>query len=265
MSLASELTTRSAAIYAEFLIPHLTADARLIDIGCGSGSIALGLAEVAGHVTGVDPDPGAVAEANAYVAEHQIGNATFRTGSAYSLALPDSQFDAAICHSVLEALDRPLDALCEIERILKPGGVLGVASVEYGGLILAGPGEPLLRQFYWMRERLWELVGSHPCRGRALRGLLIAAGFEHVAATSTYFCHGTQDQVRSFGNDRAQECRDGWEASAALEHGLASRDELQAMADAWMEWSESTQAYAAFAWCRALGWKARSDSRLSRR
>ena len=43
VSLASELTTRSAAIYAEFLIPHLTADARLIDIGCGSGSIALGL------------------------------------------------------------------------------------------------------------------------------------------------------------------------------------------------------------------------------
>ena len=68
---------------------------------------------------------------------------------------------------MLETLDRPLDGLIEIKRILKPGGVLGVSCVEYGGLILAGPSHELLRRFYATRERVWLLENTaDPYRGR---------------------------------------------------------------------------------------------------
>lgn len=179
----------------------------------------------------------------------------------YSLGLPDNEFDACFCHSLLEAIDRPLDALCEIKRILTPGGVLGAASVDYGGLILAGPNEALLRRFYAIRERLWQLdVGSDPYSGRALRGLLTSAGFERVVAVAKYFSYGTDDAVRAFGTARAEDCRDEWYVTSAETHGLATARDLGAMADAWLEWSQSPDAYAAFAWCRATGVKPETES-----
>jgi ubiquinone/menaquinone biosynthesis C-methylase UbiE len=174
----------------------------------------------------------------------------------YALDFPAAYFDACLCHSVLEALDRPLDALAEIKRVLKPGGVLGVACVEYGGLILGGPHEPLLRRFYALREQLWQLdAQADPYRGRALRGLLHSSGFERVVASTKYFCYGTAEAVKGFGNGRAADCRDEWYASAAQRYGLATSSDLLAMEQAWLEWSKAPDAYAAFAWCRALGWK----------
>ncbi|HEX6290434.1 MAG TPA: methyltransferase domain-containing protein [Herpetosiphonaceae bacterium] len=256
MTFDAYLTGRNAADYADFLIPHLAPDVRLLDVGCGGGSISVGLARLSGNVIGVDLDAEEFADARQYAMQQGMTNVEFRVGSVYALDFPAEHFDACLCHSMLETLDRPLDALEEIKRTLKPGAVLGVACVEYGGLILAGPNEQLLRRFYTVRERLWQLdTMSDPYRGRALRGLLRSAGFERVVASSKYFCYGTDDAVKSFGRARAADCRDEWYASAAQTYGLASASDLDAMEYAWMEWSESATAYAAFAWCRAIGWK----------
>jgi SAM-dependent methyltransferase len=256
MSFEATLAVRNAADYAEFLMPHLGSDSHVLDVGCGSGSISLGVARRVSHVIGVDPEEKAFADAREYAAEHGIGNVEFRAGSVYSLEFPDDHFDACLCHSMLETLNRPLDGLQEIKRTLKPGGVLAVACVEYGGLILAGPNEPLLRRFYAVRQQLWQLDSvADPYRGRALRGLMTSAGFERIVATTKYICYGTADAVKSFGLGRTEDCRDDWYARAAQEHGLATTSELDAMEHAWIEWSESSDAYAAFAWCRAIGWK----------
>jgi SAM-dependent methyltransferase len=256
MMFEANLALRNAADYADFLIPHLAQDFRVIDVGCGGGHISVGLAQLVRHVMGVDLDEAKFADARQYAAQHGIENVAFRAGSVYALDFPADQFDACLCHSMLEVLDRPLDGLKEIKRTLKPGGILGAACVEYGGLILAGPHERLLRRFYAVRERLWQLEkAGDPYRGRALRGLLTSAGFERVVASTKDFCYGTNDAVKSFGIGRAADCRDDWYASAAQQHGLATGRDLDAMERAWMEWSESSAAYAAFAWCRAIGWK----------
>jgi ubiquinone/menaquinone biosynthesis C-methylase UbiE len=217
---------------------------------------ALGLAGAVAQIDGVDPDEAAFADARRDAADHEFPNVAFRSGSVYDLGFPDDRFDACLCHSMLETLDRPLDGLVEIRRVLKPGGVVGIACVEYGGVILAGPGHELLRRFYAIRERLWLLDDvADPYRGRQLRGLLERTGFKRVTATSKYFSYGTPEAVRSFGRARAEECGDGWYADSAREHGLTDAGELDAMRRAWLEWSESPAAYLAFAWCRALGWK----------
>jgi SAM-dependent methyltransferase len=250
------LAKRSATDYADFLLPHLGDDFRLLDVGCGEGTISLGLAHAVASVVGVDPEEEAFADAQQYAAEHGIANVDFRVGNVERLDLSDDQFDACLCHSMLETLDRPLDGLIEIKRILKPGAVLGVACVEYGGLILAGPNHDLLRRFYAIRERLWLLENAaDPYLGRQLRGLLERTGLERVTATSKYFSYGDPDAVRSFGLDRAEECGDGWYARSAKHHALANDNDLGAMSRAWLEWSTSPDAYFAFAWCRAVGWK----------
>jgi ubiquinone/menaquinone biosynthesis C-methylase UbiE len=256
VSFEKSLRDRNAADYADFLLPHLSDDSLVLDVGCGQGTITLGLAEAAGHVIGVDLSEEEFAEGRRWAAAHEIENVEFQVGSVDALAFPVDHFDACLCHSMLETLDRPLDALVELKRTLKPGGVIGVACVEYGGLVLAGPEEEVLRRFYTVRERLWQLEElADPYRGRRLRGLLERAGFDRVTATTKYFSYGTPEAVESFGQARAEDCNDAWYSSAAQKHGLVTAGDLDAMSGAWLEWSTSRDAYLAFAWCRAVGWK----------
>jgi SAM-dependent methyltransferase len=246
---------RSAQIYADFLLPHLTSGTRLLDVGCGSGELSLGLAAAVGTLTGVDADPQEITAARTRAEASGVSNATFEVGDVYALAAADGRFDVVFAHSVLEALDRPANAIAQMSRVLAPGGLLAVASVEYGGLILAGPHSALTRRFYDVREHLWlNVAASNPYLGRELRGLLVTGGLSRVEATTTYLCYGTPEAVRDFGRDRADDCRDPWYASSAVQSGLAAPSDLEAMRAAWLEWSESSTSYAAFAWCRALGW-----------
>lgn len=254
MSFEDLLVSRSAAVYADFFAPHLTRRDLVLDVGCGAGSTTIGLAAKVDRVIGVDLEDTEFDDARAYAQVSGIDNVEFCEGSVYELGFPDQHFDACLAHSMVETLDRPVDALREIRRVLKPGGVIGVASVEYGGLILAGPDEPVLRRFYELRTRLWQDEGvADPYRGRALRGVLHAAGYERVEATTTSISYGTEAAVRAFGRDRAEECRDGWYADGAERLGLGRADDVREMEDAWLAWSESPDAYAAFSWCRAIG------------
>jgi len=249
------LAARSVDDYADFLTPHLSSDSHVLDVGCGTGALALGLAARTGRVTGVDTDADDLAEARAHADRLGVTNAEFREVSAYGVDLPDDHVDAVFAHSLLEALERPDDALREMVRVLRPGGILAVASVEYGGYVVSGPQSPLLRRFYEIREQLWLIEGANPYLGRRLRGLLSAAGLTEVVASTKSFSFGTTAAVRSYALDRADECSDDWYAPSAVMHGLATADDLRDMASAWTEWSESPESFATFAWCRAVGRK----------
>jgi ubiquinone/menaquinone biosynthesis C-methylase UbiE len=255
VSFEQRIAQRSAGVYADFLIPHLTTGMDLLDVGCGPGTISLGLAHHVRSLIGIDRED-AFDDARTYAAALGIDNVEFRIGDVHALDLPAASFDACLAHSMLETLERPDRAMSEICRVLRPGGVVGVASVEYGGLVLDGPDVDLLRRFYAIREELWRRDWAiDPYRGRALRGLLNRAGFERVHASTMYLSYGTPEGVRSFGLGRAEDCRDEEYAEAAQRLGLATAAELVAMERAWERWSEAPDAFAAFAWGRALGWK----------
>jgi SAM-dependent methyltransferase len=250
------MRSRSAGEFADFVLPSIGSGDRVLDVGCGPGSITVGLAQVAGHVTGIDVDESEFADARAYAAEHGIDNVEFHEGSIYELDVPDASIDVCTLFSMMETLDDPLAGLAEVRRVMKPGGLVGASSIEYGGLILHGPDEPLLRRFYQLRLQLWEAQGDvHPYRGRELRGLLLAAGFVQVEAVTTYFNYGTEERVRTFGLGRAADCRDEWYVNGLPEHGLADQDEIDSLERAWIRWADSPDSFAAFAWGRATGRK----------
>jgi hypothetical protein len=142
-----------------------------------------------------------------------------------------------------------------MRRILRGGGVLGVASVEYDGLVLAGPHEDHAHRFYAIREQLWIREGADPYLGRHLRALLSRSGFTDVEATSKAISYGTPELVSAFGRGRANECAEEWYVSSVVDAGLATEPEVQAMREAWLEWAESPSAFASFTWCRAVGRK----------
>lgn len=250
------LRDRSAAQYADFVLPVIGSSARVLDVGCGPGSITLGIAQAAGHVTGIDVDDAEFADARAYAADHGIDNVEFREGSIYELGVAEGSIDVCTLFAMLETLDDPLAGLAEVRRVLKPGGVIGASSIEYGGLILHGADVVPLRRFYELRLALWEAQGDvHPSRGRELRGLLLAAGFAQVEASTTYFSYGTEERVRTFGLGRAADCRDEWFVEGLTERGLADRDEIVALEQAWIRWADGPDSFAAFAWGRATARK----------
>ena len=247
---------RSAAQYADFVLPAIGRGDQVLDVGCGPGSITLGIAEAAGHVTGIDVDDAEFADGRAYAADHGIGNVEFREGTIYDLGVPEGSIDVCTLFAMLETLDDPLAGLAEVRRVLKPGGVIGASSIEYGGLILHGADVLPLRRFYELRLALWEAQGDvHPYRGRELRGLFLAAGFTQVEASTTYFSYGTEERVRTFGLGRAADCRDEWFVDGLTERGIADRDEIDALEQAWIRWAEGPDSFAAFAWGRATARK----------
>ncbi|MEZ4731584.1 MAG: methyltransferase domain-containing protein [Caldilineaceae bacterium] len=133
------MVRRSAEKQAAFLLPHLRPGMRLLDCGCGPGSITIGLARVVapGAVVGIDIDPGEIERAKQLAAEQGIANVQFETGNVYELPFADGSFDAAFSNALLDHLIDPVAALREMRRILKADGMLGVRTADRDGYLLA--------------------------------------------------------------------------------------------------------------------------------
>lgn len=108
---------------AAFLMPHLRAGMRLIDCGCGPGSITADLARALapGEAIGIDLREDALTQGCALARERGIANVAFQAASVYHLPYADNSFDAAFACAVLQHLAAPLAALKEMRRVLKPG------------------------------------------------------------------------------------------------------------------------------------------------
>ena len=128
---------RRAAQWVPFLAPHLRSGMRLLDCGCGVGSITLDLAELVapGKTVGLDLDESQLALAREAAASRGLGNARFEVGSMYELPFADASFDVALAHTVLFHLSDPPRAMRELRRVLAPDGI--VASGQAAGVAVA--------------------------------------------------------------------------------------------------------------------------------
>jgi SAM-dependent methyltransferase len=228
------MAQRTAANHAAFLVPHLQVSARLLDCGCGPGSISCDFAKILslGHVTGIDREESQIELARSRASEQHLTNVTFKVGSIYELPFPDSSFDVVFAHAIFEHISSPDKALAEILRVLEPGGIAAIRSPDWGGFIV-GPEVPGLQAAIKSYANLQTANGGDVHIGRKLPKLLRDADFDLLRFSASYDCSQSPSLI-----------------SEVLALRLADME-----ADAVRAWSQDQDAFFAQAWCEILGTK----------
>lgn len=103
---------------------HLKADDVVLDVGCGTGTLALALSPSVGHVHGIDLSKEMVAIANRKRAEQRVENVTFRKATLDDEPFPSGLFDAVCAYNILHLLPDRRGSLRALYELLKPGGIL---------------------------------------------------------------------------------------------------------------------------------------------
>lgn len=228
----------------------------VLDCGCGSGGITLGLAQAVhpGSVIGIDVAKAEIERCQLQAIDKGIDNVRFEVANVYSLPFPDCSFDAAFAHNVLEHVSEPGRALNEMSRVLKPGGIIGLRDTASRGTLI-GPPHELLLEWLSLLETSWAQQGGHPYLGRELRGLLHQAGFVEVHASASYDSYGDPQAVRFIGSIAASRCQETDFRNQVIGLGLASQERLEQMQAAWEGWIEHPDAFCAIAHGEAVGRK----------
>jgi ubiquinone/menaquinone biosynthesis C-methylase UbiE len=235
---------RTAENSAGYLLSSLHAGQELLDVGCGPGTITLDLAArvAPGRVVGVDRSDAVIAAAEARRRETEAKNVEFRVGDVYDLAFDDASFDVVHAHQVLQHLTRPVDALSEMRRVLRPNGVLAVRDGDYASFAWA-PLDPLLTRWNELYHELTARNGAEADAGRFLLQWVHAAGFSDVHASSSTWTFADPDRRAWWGTLWADRVERSSFAEQAVEYGLSDARELAAIADAWRRWSTDADGF----------------------
>src|SRR4051794_38937226 len=110
----------------------------VLDIGGGTGGLAVRIGELGHRVTVVDPSPDALAALDRRAREHDVA-VTGRQGDLSMLldVVAAGSADVVLCHGVLEVVDDPAAALAILARVLRPGGVLSLLVAQRHAAVVA--------------------------------------------------------------------------------------------------------------------------------
>ncbi|SFR25753.1 Methyltransferase domain-containing protein [Lentzea waywayandensis] len=150
--------------WARLLLPLVPAASSVVDLGCGTGSLSVLLAEAGHDVHGLDLSEQMMKAARAKASDV---SASFTTGDAAHPPYPKASFDVVLARHVLWALPDPAAALQEWASLLKPDGVLllvegrwstgaGLTAAQTSELVLGVRAEavvtPLTSEDLWGRR-----------------------------------------------------------------------------------------------------------------
>ena len=112
--------------------------ARIVDVGGGTGGFAVPLAELGHAVEVIDPSPDALASLDRRARERGVADrVTGQQGDLADLAGLVADADLVLCHGVLEMVDDPAASLAAIAGVLRPGGHLSLLVAQRHAAVVA--------------------------------------------------------------------------------------------------------------------------------
>jgi ubiquinone/menaquinone biosynthesis C-methylase UbiE len=193
-----------------------------LDVGCGPGTDLAALADAVGdggRVIGVDNDPVMVERASERTQAYPWIET--RLGDAHALPVPDGCVDRARADRVLQHLEDPVQTLAEMRRVLRAGGIVGLAEPDWDALVIDDTSPELGRALAaFIRARV-----RNRAIGHQLPRLCTGAGLEVSTVDATALVvrdPATAEQVLGLRRNVARAVRAGAlpEAAAA---GLLAR------------------------------------------
>lgn len=236
---------RTAEVCAAFLLPRLPPDAAVLDMGCGPGTITVGLARRAGTVVGVDASAEVVESARRRARESGADNAGFEVGSVYELPFDGASFDVVYAHQLMQHLSDPVWALREARRVLRPGGLVAVRDSDYQTMVHA-PVESALEHWLRLYIEVATANGGEPRAGRFLPGWVRAAGFIDPVVTTSTTTHADAAGRELWGAMWAVRVTDSDFADHAVGGGFAMPSDLVAISAAFRRWADHPSGF--WAW-----------------
>jgi ubiquinone/menaquinone biosynthesis C-methylase UbiE len=229
---------RTAENSAGFLLARLEPGARVLDVGCGPGTITIGLAARVpdGEVVGIDLAGDVLADARHEAESAGQRNVRFEAGDVYHLGYDDASFDVVHAHQVLQHLADPAAALREMRRVTRPGGLVAARDGDYGGMLWY-PDDPELAEWRALYQRVARASGGEPDAGRRMLAWAHAAGFTDVTASASTWCYASPQDRDWWGRSWAERVTQSSFAERALEHGLATRSDLERLGAAWLRFA----------------------------
>lgn len=247
---------RTAEEAAAFLLPELSPDMRLLDVGCGPGSITLGLAErlPRGEVVAIDLLEETLAQNRLDAEARGVKNLRYEYANVHELPYPDASFDVAYAHQVFQHLTARQAALREMLRVVKPGGLIAVRDVDWGSTVY-WPQDPWMNRFLEVYQEAARGLGGEPQMGRHMRALFHEAGMSEAHVTAAVWCYTSEEETLTWGDSYADRLLTSSMGERPVETGLATRADIEAMAEAFRVWARKPDALWAFTQVAALGRK----------
>jgi trans-aconitate methyltransferase len=162
----------------------LTERARVLDLGCGPGSLTIPLARYCGTMIGIDADPAMIAAARHASAAAGL-DIDWRVGSSYSLDADLAPLDLVAIARAFHWMDRDA-TLNRLDELISPGGAVALVNTELhaqGDSPWHAAFEELRRAhgrfddfYHWRKSEAWE---EHP-------SVLLRSAFSEVESISVF-------------------------------------------------------------------------------
>lgn len=199
---------RTAENSAPHLIPHLKASVSqnpqltMLDVGAGSGTITASLAKYMpeGQVMATDISDDILERAKFHADKEGVKNISYKTASVYQLPFADSSFDITHAHQVLTHLDAPIDAVREMLRVTKSGGIVSLREADMR-MWCFWPELPALKQFHDLMIQSQLANGGSGTAGRELLSWALQAGAtrEGIDIGFGTWCYGSDSDRKPWG------------------------------------------------------------------